>query len=306
MAPKVSIVMNCFNGEKYLREAIDSVIAQTYGDWELVFWDNQSTDNSAQISKSYNDDRIKYFYSPTHTPLGEARNLALSKCGGEYIAFLDTDDVWLPNKIELQMLAMEKGNYSICYGDYEKIDANSNSISVYETKNESGFIFHKLLNWYDMGMVGVIMRAQVLEFVKKPYFDEALTFSPDFDLFLRLTAKYDVCVLKTVIAKYRVSTSSLTSLTKPRHSKEIVYTLIKLEGLYPELYRKYEKEFAHCYKWAAMMNANYLLSIGDVKKARHSLKEASSLGAKHFRKYLISYLPKFIALPIYKKYFEIG
>ena len=62
--PLMSILMNCFNGEKYLREAIDSVTEQTYTNWELIFWDNQSTDNSASIVKSYNDPRIKYYYAP--------------------------------------------------------------------------------------------------------------------------------------------------------------------------------------------------------------------------------------------------
>ena len=63
--PLVSVIINCYNGEKYLREAIDSVIAQTYSNWEIIFWDNQSTDSSAEIVKSYNDDRIKYYRDNT-------------------------------------------------------------------------------------------------------------------------------------------------------------------------------------------------------------------------------------------------
>ena len=62
--PLVSILMNCFNGEKFLREAVDSVLAQTYQNWEVIFWDNQSTDKSAEIFKSYSDPRLKYFYAP--------------------------------------------------------------------------------------------------------------------------------------------------------------------------------------------------------------------------------------------------
>ena len=65
--PFVSILMNCFNGEIYLREALKSILAQTYQNWELIFWDNQSTDQSADIFKSYKDDRLKYYYSPKHT-----------------------------------------------------------------------------------------------------------------------------------------------------------------------------------------------------------------------------------------------
>lgn len=305
--PKVSILMNCYNGEKYLKEAIDSVIAQTYIDWELVFWDNQSVDASCKIAQSYSDKRIKYIYATKHTTLGEARNLALSECNGEFITFLDTDDAWLPNKLALQVPIMEKmPDIGLCYGDYEKIDSNSKSLFVFKTKHKSGFIFDKLLTWYDMGMMTVMIRSKVFQDIKKPYFDEALSFSPDFDLFLRIAAVHNAVVLKEIVAKYRVSQNSLTQKTRQRHDKEIKYTLIKLEGLYPELYKKYEKEFEHCYKWAAMMKANYLISIGEIKKARVSLDEAKDLGRKHFLKYLLSYLPHFIAMPIYKKYFEIG
>ena len=96
-SPLISIIINCFNGERFLREAIDSVIAQTYSNWELIFWDNQSTDSTANIVRSYHDDRIRYFYAPEHTSLGEARNLALEKANGVYIGFLDSDDKWLPS-----------------------------------------------------------------------------------------------------------------------------------------------------------------------------------------------------------------
>ncbi|SVC54039.1 uncharacterized protein METZ01_LOCUS306893, partial [marine metagenome] len=86
--------MNCYNGEKYLREALDSIIDQTYKNWELIFWDNQSTDNSANIVLSYNDHRIKYFLSKKSSLLYDARNLAIEKTQGEYLAFLDVDDFW--------------------------------------------------------------------------------------------------------------------------------------------------------------------------------------------------------------------
>jgi len=101
--PLVSVIINCYNGERYLREAIDSVRDQTYSNWELIFWDNQSTDSSAEICQSYNDSRIHYFYAPEHTLLGCARNLAVEKAQGTWIAFLDCDDTWLTHKLEEQV-----------------------------------------------------------------------------------------------------------------------------------------------------------------------------------------------------------
>ena len=104
--PTVSVIMNCFNGEKYLREAIDSVYAQTYKNWEIIFWDNASTDNSAEIAKSY-DEKLRYFRGEKTVPLYAARNLALKQAKGKYIAFLDCDDYWLPQKLERQVEIFE-------------------------------------------------------------------------------------------------------------------------------------------------------------------------------------------------------
>ena len=94
----VSIIMNCYNGEKYLREAIDSVYAQSYKHWEIIFWDNASTDRTSQIAQSY-DSRLRYFRAKVNTHLGPARNMALEKAKTTYIAFLDSDDIYLPNTL---------------------------------------------------------------------------------------------------------------------------------------------------------------------------------------------------------------
>jgi len=80
--PLVTVVMNCYNGEKYLQKAIESVLSQTYSNWEIIFWDNQSHDKSAEIFKSYKDRRFKYFLAPKHTVRYEARNYAISKSSG--------------------------------------------------------------------------------------------------------------------------------------------------------------------------------------------------------------------------------
>ena len=104
----VSVLMNCFNGQRYLQKALDSILAQTYQNWELIFWDNQSEDKSAEIFKSYKDKRFKLFYSSKHTILYEARNKAIQKANGDLIAFLDTDDYWLPEKLEKQIIKLEE------------------------------------------------------------------------------------------------------------------------------------------------------------------------------------------------------
>ena len=116
--PLVSILMNCFNGEKFLREAIQSVLAQTYQNWELIFWDNQSTDGSSEIFRDYDDGRFNYFNAPKHTLLSEARNYAIEKASGEFFAFLDVDDRWTPEKLKNQIPLFDNPNVGIVYGNY--------------------------------------------------------------------------------------------------------------------------------------------------------------------------------------------
>ena len=98
-----TIVLPIYGHSPWLGEAINSVVAQTYQNWELIFWDNQSTDSSAEIVKSYNDPRFHYFYAPQHTLLYEARNYAIQKSKGEFLAFLDVDDWWENDKLEKQI-----------------------------------------------------------------------------------------------------------------------------------------------------------------------------------------------------------
>ena len=105
--PLVSIIMNCYNGERYLSEAINSVYSQTYKNWEIIFWDNASTDNTAEIAQSY-DKKLKYFRSQETTVLGEARVCAVEKSRGQYLAFLDCDDFWEVDKLEEQISLFDK------------------------------------------------------------------------------------------------------------------------------------------------------------------------------------------------------
>ena len=101
--PLITVIINCFNGSAYLDTAVTSVLNQTYQNWELLFWDNQSVDNSYDIAASYNDTRIKLFRSKTHTTLAKARYEALIYARGEWTGFLDVDDIWHPHKLESQV-----------------------------------------------------------------------------------------------------------------------------------------------------------------------------------------------------------
>ena len=129
--PLVSIIMNCYNGEVYLKESIESVLSQTYENWELIFWDNKSEDKSAKIFKSYNEKRFKYYYASQHTILYEARNEAIKRSSGEFIAFLDTDDFWEKDKLELQLALFKDLEVGVVYGNYFIVNQKLNRRKIY-------------------------------------------------------------------------------------------------------------------------------------------------------------------------------
>jgi len=149
--PKVSVIMNCLNGEKYLKEAIDSVYAQTYKNWEIIFWDNASTDRSAEIAISY-DARLKYFKGDATIPLGAARNKALEQTKGKFVAFLDCDDLWMPEKLEKQVYILEHSTYPLCYSGGFRINEAGGIIKKYIPKNKTGSVLPELLRKYDINM----------------------------------------------------------------------------------------------------------------------------------------------------------
>lgn len=123
-SPSVSIVIPLYNCEKFLAEALDSIIAQTLSDWEAILVDDCSADKSANIAQLYvgQDKRFRLFRQPENRGAAMARNKALSEARGRFIAYLDSDDYWLPEKLERQVAFMEKHGYGACFTSYETVN----------------------------------------------------------------------------------------------------------------------------------------------------------------------------------------
>ncbi len=211
--PLVSIIMNCYNSDTYLREAIESVFDQTYQNWEIIFWDNQSTDKSAQIINSYQDSRVKYFYAPKHTPLGEARNLAIDKAIGEWVAILDADDVWHKDKLKKSFEELSSCDnqklVSLIYSKTVYIDKNSKVFHHYE-EHYDGDIHKLLLTKGDFIFISsAIFRADVLREVGK--IDEELHYCEDYDILLKVTKSYKSLCINEFHTFYRVHDENLTN-----------------------------------------------------------------------------------------------
>jgi len=206
-SPLVSVIINCFNGEKYLQEAVDSVLSQTYTNWEIIFWNNQSTDSSAEIINSYKDSRIKYYYAPRHTKLYEARNLAIAQANGELFAFLDCDDFWYVDKLIKQVKLFKDNEVGFTYTNLHIKNENTGSLKKCFKKLESGYIYEKLIRKYNASFSTVIISKKFWS--KMPAkFNKNYSIIGDYDFVLRLSK---ICKASSIIeplSYYRIHTSN--------------------------------------------------------------------------------------------------
>lgn len=219
--PLVSILMNCYNGEKYLREAVDSILAQTYQNWEVIFWDNQSTDQSAEIFKSYKDPRLKYFYAPKHTWLYEARNCAIEKTSGDFFAFLDVDDWWLPVKLETQMPLFSDQDVGFvcgnCWVESEKKQRRWKSLTRHIP---TGWVLDDLLKSYFVRLLTLVVRRSAVAALSYPC-DPRYHVIGDLDLVVRLSMYWKMGCVQEPVACYRLHDNNETAKHRTRHVDEL-------------------------------------------------------------------------------------
>jgi glycosyltransferase involved in cell wall biosynthesis len=200
----VSIVMNCYNGERYLRYALDSVIEQTYQNWELIFWDNQSTDKSEEIFKSYHDQRFKYYFAPKHTLLYEARNCAIKRSSGVFYAFLDVDDWWDKEKLAKQLpLFLDSDVGLVCSNFWVVNEKYGISKKYWKFRKPTGWILDELLKDYFVGLLTIIVRRTVFESLIYG-FDSRYNIIGDFDFTIRVSEKWMIDGVQEPLAHYRL------------------------------------------------------------------------------------------------------
>ncbi len=231
--PLVSILMNCHNGEKYLHAAIDSVISQSYQNWEIIFLDNESTDDSLSIAKSYNDSRIFCHSTSKYIELYEARNIAISKSKGEFIAFLDVDDWWFSDKLKRQIPLFSDPKVGLVHSNYQITNGFGNKVSSRKRLPEGSVTNHLLDNYY-IGFLTVVIRRSVFEDGSPP-FDTRYHIIGDFDLVLRISIKWFFSCVQDALACYRLHGENETILKEGRYVEDLSRWLQNNEALYVSL-----------------------------------------------------------------------
>ena len=289
--PLVSVIMNCFNGEEYLHEAIDSVYKQTYDNWEIIFWDNASTDNSAEIAR-LSDSRLKYFLGKEKIPLGAARRKAVEKSSGLWIGFLDADDLWYPDKLSVQIQSLVDTNYVFCYGGIHEIRPDGGLIRECLPHSKSGFILEEQLFQFDINMVTPLVKKSIMD-KYSIHFEDNITTSEEYNLFLRVLAKGKACTISKPLGAWRIADGTNTDRNIKNWSDESFFTLDQLKKENPGIEELYPEAFREANARGVYYKARYLMKTKKYMQARLLMSEISKISKKYLILYLFTFSPFF-------------
>ena len=210
--------MPVYNAERFIKESIASVVNQIYVNWELVIVDDGSTDSSLEIAESFIDTRIK-IYKQRNSGVASARNYAIEKSNGEYLAFLDSDDLWNKNKLSIQISLMERNNYKFTYTSGHLVDENSYQTGELNPTNNPFKINNpslRILVHDYISTLSVCISKELLTNEGKLIFDPFLHGTEDWDLWIRLAQLSSPILIDEKLVSYRVVENSLSN-NFPKH-----------------------------------------------------------------------------------------
>lgn len=207
---KVTVLMPVYNGERYLREAIESILNQTFTDFEFLIINDGSTDSSVEIIESYNDPRIRLVHNEKNLKLIATLNKGIDLAQGEYIARMDCDDISLPERLEEQVEFMDANlAYALCGSWVEVIDENNVPTGlIWKYEGDHNKILAALLSANQFAHSTVILRKSIL--TQGFYYDANYAHAEDYELWLRIADSFKVSNIQKPLVKYRVHSTSIT------------------------------------------------------------------------------------------------
>ncbi len=303
--PLVSVIIPCYNGEKFIGDAIESVVNQTYKNWELIIVDDGSTDNSERIIKKYlQDDRIQYIKHKKNRGIPAARNTGINASKGEFIALLDDDDKWVPYKLSLQLEEFYKNaaDLGLVFGNIIMINSNGyvirkgKNLKINLEKLTQEEILERLFLSNFISSITVLFKRECIREVEG--FDENIKWGgDDYDLWLRIVGKFKIKYLNRVLAMRREHCNNYTKIEKMakgdiklvkkvirkypflenlRHKKiaRDLYQLGRckhLTGNFKEARELYSEAFSHCLAITCKPYIAYLFALLKIKFDRREI-----------------------------------
>ena len=202
----VSIIMPSYNTANYIKDSIQSVLAQTHTNWELIIVGDCSPDETDAEIESLPDDRIRYFKNPENAGAAVSRNLALREAKGKWIAFLDSDDLWEPDKLQKQISFMKENNYVFSYTNYTEIDTSSKPNGTTVT-GPRRITKHGMYCYCWVGCLTVMYDAEAVGLVQIVDIKK----NNDYAMWLKVCEKADCYLLDETLAKYRRRNGSISN-----------------------------------------------------------------------------------------------
>ncbi|MDE5831524.1 MAG: glycosyltransferase [Desulfovibrio sp.] len=297
--PLVSVIMNCHNGAAELPDALRSVREQTFRDYEIVFWDNASTDGSGELAKNFGPG-LRYFRSEEKTSLGAARNSAISQARGKYIAFLDCDDLWAPEKLALQVDLFRKNPaLGLVCCDTEIKRGYRTVGRFFETSlPRRGKVFAELLRDQWISMSSAMISAEALRKIREDaaaiqplWFDESLNVCEEADVFYRTARDFELDYIDRPLAVWRAHGNNTTFARFGEIAAETRLILAKFRRLYPGFDEEYGDTAEILTRRADFQEAVSSWKEGNGVRARELIRPWLPASRKYRMFWLASYLP---------------
>lgn len=231
MRDLVSVVIPVYNRENTIKRAVDSVLCQTYSNLEVIIVDDGSTDRTVEIISEYDDERIKVICQSKRGGANKARNIGITNSKGEYIAFQDSDDEWLPDKLRVQIEHMEAQGYMACYSAYNynedgvilTVPFYYSNVDKYQTNLRKTLMKHNAVSTPTL-----VIRREVLNLIGDEYFDECMPRWQDYDFVIRVAQCVEIGYVSRPLVN-RFKTSSSITTDRVALYKAIAY-MIKKHG----------------------------------------------------------------------------
>ncbi|RJP75611.1 MAG: glycosyltransferase family 2 protein [Desulfobacteraceae bacterium] len=267
--PLVSVVIPTHNRSELLKRAVQSVLSQTWQDFEIIVVSDGSIDNTQETVASFQDDRIRFLHHPVSKGASAARNTGMKAAKSQYIAFLDDDDEWTPDKLELQMpvIINSEPRVGLVYAWMEYFDKDK-SIGIHAPLRR-GYVLPDMLDKQAIGgCPTVIIKKEVLNVVGG--FDEELMRGNDGDFFRRVSKYFEVDYVPLVLARIHVNHGDRISMNSRKHLLHEVFTMKKRIDVFNTEFQQYPRQKSNVF---AQIAASYIL-ICEWNKAYHFFKKA--------------------------------
>ena len=258
----VSVIIPTYNAALFIEETISSILSQTIPDFEIIVIDDASSDNTVQVIKKIakEDSRIKYFIQEKGG-VSIARNKGIKESAAQFIAFIDHDDLWMPQKLEKQLKVFNNDpQLGLVFSRESIITADGRPIGISGgiSRLSRGYVFKDLFCRHFISPSTVLIRREVFDTLDE-WFDESMEMAEEVDLFLRIAYKWKVDYCDEVLAKWRVHSNNDSSLRRNLLVSDYKHILEKLKLKIPDFDKKYRKEIFKKQRWIAMAEIEVLI-----------------------------------------------